>query len=156
MPDTVEPIENHGIIGDMHTVALVAMDGTIDFLCMPHFDSPSVFVGLLDPKRGGSFEIAPQLEHANRKQLYLPDSNVLLTRSLAKNGVAEISDFMPIHPHRHVHRIVRRVKCVRGEVAFRMRCAPRFDYARAGHRVEKNGETVVFQSEGAERQALRL
>src|SRR6185369_4494462 len=88
------PIEDYGIIGDLHTVALVSKDGSIDFLCLPSFDSPSVFAALLDAERGGRFQIAPQLGQAARKQLYLPDTNVLLTRFLSDDGVAELSDFM--------------------------------------------------------------
>src|SRR5436190_1347942 len=91
-----EPIENHAIIGDLNTVALVALDGTIDFLCFPRFDSPTIFASLLDPKRGGSFQIEAKLDGAKHRQLYLPDSNILLTRSLASSGVAEVSDFMPV------------------------------------------------------------
>ena len=78
------PIEDYGIIGDLHTVALVGKDGSIDFLCLPSFDSPSVFAALLDAERGGRFQIAPQLGEAARKQLYLPDTNVLLTRFLSE------------------------------------------------------------------------
>src|SRR6266478_4208500 len=78
------PIEDYGIIGDLHTVALVGKNGSIDFLCLPSFDSPSVFAALLDAERGGRFQIAPQLGEAARKQLYLPDTNVLLTRFLMR------------------------------------------------------------------------
>src|SRR4026207_2565082 len=89
------PIENYGIIGDLHTVALVGNDGSIDFLCLPSFDSPTVFAALLDADRGGRFQIAPRLDDAVHRQLYLPDTNVLLTRFLSDSGVAEGSDFMP-------------------------------------------------------------
>ena len=129
------PIESHAIIGDLQTAALVGLDGCIDFLCLPHFDSPSVFASLLDADKGGSFTVVPQLDQPRNKQLYLPDTNMLLTRFLATEGVVEISDFMPIHPLEHTSRLVRRVKTVRGEVRFQVRCAPRFDYARAGHSV---------------------
>src|SRR5437879_5507319 len=103
-----EPIENHAIIGDLNTVALVALDGAIDFLCFPQFDSPTVFAALLDPERGGSFQITPELRDARSRQLYLPDSNVLLTRFLAADGVAEISDFMPVAEVENAHSLVRR------------------------------------------------
>ncbi len=95
-----ESIENHGVIGDLRTVALVALDGAIDFLCWPRFDSPSVFASLLDDERGGRFELAPALNDARRRQLYLPDTNVLLTRFLSHNGVAELSDFFRSRRHR--------------------------------------------------------
>src|SRR5215472_10064446 len=90
------PIGDYGVIGDLHTVALVGVDGSIDFLCLPYFDSPSVFAALVDAERGGRFQIAPLLGSAARKQLYLPDTNVLLTRFLDATGVAELSDFMPV------------------------------------------------------------
>ena len=98
------PIESHAVIGDLQTAALVGLDGSIDFLCLPHFDSPSVFAALLDAERGGAFTITPELEEPRYKQLYLPDTNMLLTRFLCDEGVAEISDFMPIHPGEHTSR----------------------------------------------------
>src|SRR5262249_18357399 len=89
-----QPVEHHGVVGDLHRVALVAMDGSIDFMCFPQFDSPTIFAALLDERQGGRFQIAPALGSVGRRQLYLPDSNVLLTRFLSNEGVAEISDFM--------------------------------------------------------------
>jgi GH15 family glucan-1,4-alpha-glucosidase len=151
-----QPIENHGIIGDLFTVALVGMDGSIDFMCLPEFDSPSVFAALLDDKRGGRFQIAPLLEGARQRQLYLPDTCILLTRFLSDQGVAEVSDFMPIADTVHRHDIVRRVKTVRGEIAFRMVCQPRFDYARGVHTVERTRDGVLFVSTGEHPMALRL
>ncbi len=150
------PIENHGVIGDLHTVALVAIDGTIDFMCSPHFDSPTIFASLLDRRRGGRFRLAPTLEEARRRQIYLPDTNVLLTRFLSEEGVAEVSDFMPIAETEHRHTLVRRAKCVRGEVQFRMTCSPRFDYARAEHTVEQRDGEVLFVSGGDDGLCLRL
>ncbi|HET7853670.1 MAG TPA: glycoside hydrolase family 15 protein, partial [Candidatus Methylomirabilis sp.] len=151
-----QPIENYGIIGDLYTVALVGMDGSIDSLCLPHFDSPSVFAALLDHRKGGRFQLAPVFEKARQKQLYLPDSNILLTRFLSEEGVAEISDFMPVEEAGHAHNLVRRAKTVLGEVRFRMVCEPRFDYARASHCVEQKEGTVLFISEGNDCSALRL
>ena len=138
------PIESYGIIGDLQTVALVGLDGSIDFLCLPDFDSSSVFASLLDADKGGQFAIRPVLNGARHKQLYLPETNVLLTRFLSAEGVAEISDFMPIHPQLHPSRIVRRVKTVRGQIRFGLRCAPRFDYARTPHRAERVDDGVIF------------
>src|SRR4051812_22069505 len=91
-----QPIANYGVIGDLQTIALVGIDGSIDFMCFPFFDSPSVFAALLDVREGGSFKLAPVLDGANHKQLYLPESNILLSRFLSNDGVAEISDFMPV------------------------------------------------------------
>ena len=151
-----QPIENYGVIGDLHTVALVGMDGSIDFMSFPSFDSPTIFAALLDERRGGRFQLAPVLADANHKQLYLPDSNILLTRFLSDEGVAEISDFMPVEQKEHGHELVRRAKTVRGEIHFRMVCQPRFDYARSKHRVEKRDGEVFFVSEGKDGLALRL
>lgn len=151
-----QPIENHGVIGNLNTAALVGMDGCIDFLCFPNFDSPSIFASLLDSEKGGRFKLAPVLEEASRKQLYLPDSNIMLTRFLSEEGVAEISDFMPVRPPWPVHAVVRRAKAVRGDIRFRMTCAPRFDYGRAEHRLEAKGDAVWFFSEGPDGLVLRL
>jgi GH15 family glucan-1,4-alpha-glucosidase len=144
MASRYTPLGDYGIIGDLHTVALVGMDGSIDFLCLPDFDSPSVFAALVDAERGGRFQIAPLLDAAARKQLYLPDTNILLTRFLDDQGVAELSDFMPVEDAGQAHQLVRRAKTVRGEVRFRMRCDPRFDYARATHRTERHSDTEVL------------
>src|SRR5215475_16002468 len=88
-----KPIGSYGVIGDLQTVALVGMDASIDFMCFPEFDSPSIFAALLDPGRGGSFQLSPRLRDAKQKQIYIPDSNILLTRFQAEGGVAEVSDF---------------------------------------------------------------
>ena len=90
-----KPIESYGVIGDLHTVALVGMDGSIDWCCLPHFDSPSIFAAILDERKGGFFKIA-SLYEAQHKQMYLPDSNVLVTRFLSPEGVGEVVDFMPV------------------------------------------------------------
>jgi len=152
-----QPIENHGIIGDLQTAALVGMDGSIDFMCFPHFDSPTIFAALLDDKNGGRFQISPIFEKPNRKQLYLPDSCILLTRFLHVEGMAEVSDFMPIKREGTLQQVVRRAKTVRGNVHYKMICQPEFDYARAKHRVEKkSSKEVVFTSLGKDKTSLRL
>src|SRR3989475_6201764 len=133
MANRYAPIGEYGVIGDLYTVALVGMDGSIDFLCLPHFDSPSVFAALVDAERGGRFQIAPILESAARKQLYLPDTNVLLTRFLDADGVAEVSDFMPVEDAGLAHNLVRRAETVRGGGRFQMCRHPRLDYSRAPH-----------------------
>jgi GH15 family glucan-1,4-alpha-glucosidase len=144
-----QPIEHYGVVGDLRTVALIGMDGSVDFMCFPRFDSPAVFCALLDDRRGGRFAIQPVLGDAQPRQLYLPDSNVLLTRFLSEYGVAEISDFMPVREAAGVRALVRRVKAIRGDIRFRLVCAPRFDYARAHHRVEARGCEAVFIPDGA-------
>ncbi len=145
------PIEDHGIIGDLHTAALVGMDGAIDFLCAPRFDSPSIFARILDQEKGGAFALYPDIPEPRRKQLYLPDTNILLTRFLSSDGIAEISDFMTIGPREPNGRqtLVRRAKAVHGHIRFRMRCAPRFDYGRVGPRIEiVDGGAVLRPSQG--------
>ena len=148
---TLPAIEDHGIIGDLHTAALVGMDGAIDFLCAPRFDSPSIFGRLLDPE-AGSFDLYPELPEPRQKQLYLPDTNILLTRFLSEDGIAEISDFMPVGPAEENGRriIVRRAKAVHGRIRFRVRCAPRYDYGRVAPRLEicEDG-AVIRPAEGA-------
>ena len=151
-----QPIENYGIIGDLHSVALVGMDGSIDFLSFPHFDSPTIFAALLDHKKGGRFRIAPTLENVRHKQMYLPDTNVLITRFLSLDGLAELSDFMPVEMVMPSHELVRRAKCVRGEVKFEMLFQPRFDYGRADHTVEEIDGAYVFASKGEDKTTIRL
>src|SRR5262249_62145313 len=107
-----------GVLGRLHTSVLGGCDGWIYSLCLPYFDSPSVFAALVDAERGGRFQIAPVLQGAVRKQLYLPDTNVLLTRFLDVDGVAELSDFMPAAEASQAHNLVRRAKTVRGEARF--------------------------------------
>ena len=156
-------IEEHGVIGNMRSAALVSTDGTIDFFCFPEFDSPSVFAALLDPEKGGCFEIQPKFEAMRTKQLYLPDTNILLTRFLSQDGLAELTDFMPIvdgtkpgGPGQRVNRVVRNILVVRGEVRFRLRCAPRFDYGRASHTVSADGDSYLFQPDGGGIDAMQL
>src|SRR4051794_17810931 len=117
------PIAEHGIIGDLHSIALVGTDGTIDWYCCPSFDSPSVFGSILDAGRGGHYRIAPANDDWTPKQLYFPDTNVLITRFLTPAGVGEVQDFMPVQPAGapvHRHRLIRRVLGVRGEMHFRI------------------------------------
>jgi GH15 family glucan-1,4-alpha-glucosidase len=147
--DRYPPIGEHGLIGDLQTAALVATDGTVDWFCCPRFDSPSVFAALLDHERGGHFQIAPENAQATRKQLYLPESAVLVTRFLTEDGVGEVTDFMPIsEPERATdhHRLVRVVRAVRGTMRFVLDCAPRFDYGRVSHDVQITGGGAVFRS----------
>lgn len=130
------PIENYGIIGDLHTIALVGKNGSIDWFCFPRFDSPSVFAAVLDDEKGGRFRIAPRDGDVTEKQLYWPDTNVLITRFLSPEGVGEVVDFMPVGlpaDSEGRHQIIRVVRVVRGTMRFRAECRPAFDYARAPH-----------------------
>jgi GH15 family glucan-1,4-alpha-glucosidase len=151
-----QPIENYGLIGDLQTAALVCMNGSIDFMCFPQFDSPTIFAALLDDKKGGRFQIEPATGEFKYRQRYFPDTNILLTRFLGESGVAEISDFMAIQHLDHRHNLVRRVKVVRGEMKLRMICAPKFDYARAEHTVEKQKDGVIFSPKTKAQPAVRL
>ena len=144
-----QPIENYGIVGNMHTVALVGINGSIDWLCLPHFDSPSVFAGILDDHQGGAFKICPTKQDITRRQFYWPDTNVLVTRFLSSEGVAEITDFMPVggragEPRRR--SLIRSVNVGRGSMTFRLECQPAFNYARDEHEVELIGQGVCFRS----------
>src|SRR5215203_2234546 len=116
------PIEDHGIIGDLHTAALVGTDGTIDWLCLQDFHS---------------------------YQLYLPDTNVLLTRFLSPEGVAEVLDFMPIEDeHDTRHDLIRDVRVIRGRMTIEVDCGPAFAYARREHEIEFVKGGVIFRSAG--------
>ena len=143
-----QPIEDYAVVGNMRTMALVGLTGSIDFLCYPRFDSPTVFAALLDPEKGGRFLIEPLLDGGRGKQLYVPDTNVLVTQFLSEDGMGEVLDFMPILDEGLPHQIVRRVMAIRGEIEFRVECRPRFDYARMEHRAERMGNAVAFRPEG--------
>ena len=148
--DDYPPIEDHGLIGDLQTAALVTKDGSIDWFCCPRFDSPSVFGGLLDSGRGGHFRVSPTTSDYTARQMYFPDSAILITRFMTEGGVGEVVDFMPVtgsQPTDH-HRLVRMVRCVRGEMSFAIDISPRFDYGRLSHdtTVTENGAT--FRADG--------
>lgn len=139
-----QPIENYGIIGNLETVALVGINGSIDFMCFPRFDSPTVFAALLDDEKGGHFSIAPVQSSGPGKQFYLPDSNILLTRISSHEGTGEISDFMTME-EATTFQLIRRIKCVRGSMLIRMVCAPRFNYARTVHHIARlTGREILF------------
>jgi GH15 family glucan-1,4-alpha-glucosidase len=145
-----QPIENYGVIGNMRSIALVGMNGSIDFLCYPDFDSPTVFAALLDDTAGGCFQIEPQLTNARIRQLYLPETNILLTRYLAEEGVAELTDYMPIEKDaEQPNEIIRTISVIRGNVRFKMRCQPRFNYGTSPHRTEMSDRCATFLPAGA-------
>ncbi len=154
---TYQAIENYGVIGDLNSIALVGRDSSIDFLCLPDFDSPSVFAALLDKERGGFFRFTPDFDHVRHKQLYLPDTNVLLTRFLSRQGVGEVTDFMPVEELFVGKELIRNVACIQGTLNFQMECCPRFDYARARHTCTQISEReIVFTSGGPNGARLRL
>ena len=139
------PIESYGIIGNMRTAALVGIDGSIDWLCLPHFDSPSVFAAILDDRMGGRFRIGPASADFRHKQFYWPDTNVLITRFLHDDGVGEVEDYMPVGGAGAVpDELIRRVRVVRGTITFHLECRPAFDYARAAHQMQIDAHGARF------------
>jgi GH15 family glucan-1,4-alpha-glucosidase len=144
-----QPIENYGIIGNMRTVALVGMNGSIDWYCYPHFDSPSVFGAILDDKKGGRFQISAASDGVRHKQFYWPSTNVLVTRFLMADGIAELEDFMPVglsSESSAYRRVYRRIRCVRGTVRISVTCRPAFDYGRQTHEVVIGTNGATFKS----------
>ncbi len=141
------PIENHGLIGDLQTSALVSTDGTIDWMCLPRIDSPSVFASLLDKDKGGYFRICPVGDGYVTRQMYLPGTAILITRYMSEAGVGEVADFMPIAGDEATdrHRLIRLVHVVRGEMTFEMDCTPRFDYGREQPVIEPAENGVLFK-----------
>ncbi|MFH8386118.1 glycoside hydrolase family 15 protein [Kitasatospora sp. NPDC018058] len=149
--DRYPPIADHGLVGDLQTAALVSSQGVVDWFAAPRFDSPSVFAALLDHDRGGYFLLAPEDRGATCKQLYYPDTAVLVTRFMSADGVGEVFDFMPPEQgttpsDRHV--LIRGVRAVRGTVRFALECRPRFDYGRAAHELDPQGDTATFRAPG--------
>jgi GH15 family glucan-1,4-alpha-glucosidase len=145
-------ISDHGIIGDLQTAALVTNDGTVDFFCCPRFDSPSVFASLLDAEKGGFFTIRPASEPYVTRQLYFPNTAMLITRFMAPDGVGEVMDFMPVIEGKPTdrHRLVRHLRVARGTMKFELEIQPRFDYGRAHHTVEMTDAGAVFRPEGSD------
>ncbi|GHO90732.1 glucoamylase [Reticulibacter mediterranei] len=144
------PIEDYGMIGDLTTVALVGKNGSIDWCCLPDFDSPSIFAAILDADKGGFFRLTPtEHDSLGTKQMYFPETNILITRFLSNDGVGEITDFMPIKPkgsERYEHHLVRAVHMVRGSLTFQLTCRPAFNYVRDPHTLHFSEQGAVFRS----------
>ena len=143
-------VSDHGLIGDLQTSALVTSDGTVDFFCCPRFDSPSIFASLLDAERGGHFTIKPASDGYITRQLYLPNTAMLMTRFMTPDGVGEVLDFMPVIEGKPTdrHRLVRHLRVARGTMRFELEIQPRFDYGRAKHTVEVSPAGAVFRTDG--------
>ena len=142
------PIDDYGIIGNMRTAALVGLNGSIDWFCFPHFDSPSIFARILDHNIGGHFSIHPVAAY-KPKQFYWPDTNVLITRYRTEEGIVEVSDFMPVGSaikDDSDYQIVRRIRGINGVVRMRMECMPAFNYAREGHDLRITVEGATFRN----------
>ncbi|MEU6374325.1 glycoside hydrolase family 15 protein [Streptomyces sp. NPDC046909] len=148
------PIADHGMVGDLQTAALVSSDGVIDWFCAPRFDSPSIFAALLDHDRGGHFAITVEGAEVTTRQLYLAETAILITRFLTPDGVGEVVDFMPVdRPETATdrHRLVRAMRVTRGRIRFTLTCRPRFDYARAPHRLTLHDDgTAHFEGPGTD------
>ena len=144
-----QPIENYAIIGNMRSAALVGLNGSIDWFCFPHFDSPSVFAAILDERKGGYFKIAPSDPDSRCKQYYWPDTNVLITRFYNAEGIVEVTDYMPVGEdikNEFDYRIVRRLKGIHGKVNMRMECYPAFNYAREKHETSLSHQGASFHT----------
>ncbi|KZF22437.1 glycoside hydrolase family 15 protein [Xylona heveae TC161] len=170
------PIENYGLIGNLRTCALVAVDGSIDHMCWPEFDSPSIFCRLIDKDKGGHFMISPEPGlNPTTKQEYLPNSNVLQTRWIHEAGCVNLTDYFPrprsasrptpltgkslfesLSLKSELKRwLVRRVECIRGELNVNVELFPAFNYAQDEHITElvdgekgdpQRGPTVLLKS----------
>ncbi|GGD94984.1 glucoamylase [Aureimonas endophytica] len=143
------------MIGDMRTLALVAQDGTIDFFCHPNIDSPTLFASLLDAEKGGFFRLAVDdgatMKH---RQIYLPDTNILITRFLGEDGIGEVEDFMPLDGS---GRIIRSARAIRGRLTFNVALRPRPRYALAHVQLrEVRGGVSIHWSEGGESHSLHV
>jgi len=149
------PIREYGAIGDGRTVALIASDGSIDWLCLPNLDSPSVLGGLLDHRRGGRFQLAPEIAFRAQRR-YLPNTNVLETTFDTDRGRVRVTDAMTLPraglaPQRE---LVRRVEAISGDVPMRWRVEPRFGYGARPCRIGTRAGVPVA-SAGADALAVR-
>jgi len=150
--DRYPKIADHGLIGDLQTAALVSTDGVVDWFCCPRFDSPSVFASLLDADHGGYIRIAPDRDDYVSRQLYFPETAILITRFMTPDGVGEVHDFMPIAGKTATdrHRLVRQIKVVRGTMRFAIDIQPAFDYGRLPHKLDLSDDGAMFEADGME------
>lgn len=152
------PLSARGLIGDGFTAALVAADGAVDWLCMPNFDSPSVFARILDSDKGGSFAVRPARLPFESLQRYDPDTNVLETLFFTGGGTLRVLDSMPWSddPRASIHELHRRIDCPGGEVELEIVFDPRFDYARVTPRLHVGTYGVMAEGKSGERLALSV
>lgn len=137
------------MVGDLHSIALIGLDGSIDWMCMPHIDSPSIFGALLDDKKGGRFAISP-VDDWDSTAEYIVGTNILQTRFRTKTGVMQITDFMPVcacdrEEMEEGHELYRLIELLKGEVNIRVSFDPRFDYARGDTRLERHNKGIVAE-----------
>ncbi|MGB5928045.1 MAG: glycoside hydrolase family 15 protein, partial [Cyclobacteriaceae bacterium] len=150
--------QDHGLIGNLHTVALVSIKGSINFLPFTRIDSPTIFTSLLDAGKGGSFDVECIHDDVTYKQMYLPDTAVLMTRFLVCDGVAELLDFMPVKSQEDTCSLIRRLHVVRGRLTFRISCNPSFGYAKHGCKASRDEErkSYLFEDPSGEQENVRL
>lgn len=146
-----KPISDYAAIGDMHTAALVGLDGSVDWQCAPRFDSPSIFAAILDSKKGGRFQLSPDGKFS-AKQQYQGDTNVLTTLFESHDGKVRLTDFMPcfmdegqLRGFQELHRIV---EVLQGEARIRTLFQPRLDYARGTTILDVSGNDFVATNNG--------
>ena len=140
-------ISDYGIIGNMHSVALIGLDGSIDWLCLPHIDSPSVFGALLDDRKGGRFSVSPVSEWDSAAE-YLSRTNILVTRFRTRSGSMEVIDFMPVdREEEERHELYRCVRVLKGSMVVRMLFEPRFRYAHTRTVIERAANGAVARGE---------
>src|SRR5215813_13884613 len=144
-----QPIENYGISGNMRTVALVGMNGSIDWCCYPHFDSPSIFGAILDDRKGGRFQICPIGDQVRRKQFYWFSTNILVTRFLLPNGITELEDFIPVKLPAESPwngHLYQRIHCVKNTVRVLISCRPALGYRRESHETQLDANSASFNT----------
>ncbi|GAA0564211.1 glycoside hydrolase family 15 protein [Chitinophaga japonensis] len=150
-----EPIADYGIIGNLHTIALVSLKGSIDYMPFMRIDSPTIFLKLLDAEKGGYFSVCPT-DSFTSKQRYITDTNVLTTNFFSDEGMAELLDYMPVNEKEFNCTVVRKLKGIRGSIRFSMKCAPVFNYAMAKHTIERENDNLLFIPEISFQTPLRL
>ena len=177
MPSPFTPIADYAFLSDCHTGALIAPDGAVDWLCVPRFDSPSVFGSLLD-RGAGSFRLGPFGLNHPVSRVYEPGTNTLVTTWRSRSGWVVVRDALAMGPRRHEdtitphtrppadddadHLLVRTVECVDGDVEVELVCEPVFDYGREPadwslwrrpprRRRDRRGQTIRLQTDMAAR-----
>lgn len=147
--DAYLPISDYALIGDMHTAALVSSAGSIDWLCLPRFDSPAVFCRLLDARKGGFFSICP-VDAYHASHTYLDGTNILVTTFVVNGGRARLTDFMPVtndsKDEGSVRRVIRLVEGLSGEMEFEVVFRPTFDFAAAPTSIAINDRGAVART----------
>ena len=152
----MKQIEDYGVVGNMSTAALVGLDSSVDFFCFPRFDSPTIFAALLDNEKGGCYSVIPEMTNMVCKQMYVAETNVLITRFLCGELSAEVTDFMPVTAQDQRNVLIRVARSIHGTVRFLLQCRPGFDYARVNHTACLQTSDVLFVPDSGDCEVLRL